>query len=157
MLCERGTRLYLPLWICLMTLLHWNKDYSLGVAMIDRDHQQLFTLINEFHNAFAEKHEAKDIARVLNALIQYSEAHFRREEEFMSNEAYPELVQHQEIHYQLIDSVFQLQTQFEKKSIQLSNNTVKFLRHWLGDHILEHDKKFAHFLANKRKAQSAGS
>jgi len=138
-----------------MTLMHWDKNYILGVSMIDRDHEHLFTLVNDFHNVFFERHERKDIARVLNALIQYSEAHFRREEELMASEEYPGLPAHQELHIKLIEAVFQLQDQFENQRIALDNNVVKFLRDWLGDHIVHDDRKFADFLAGKRKTPPA--
>lgn len=138
-----------------MTLVRWSEDYRVGVRMIDHDHQHLFRLINDFHNAFVEKHEHKDIARVLNALIQYAEAHFQREEELMAQEEYPGLEEHAQAHGQLIEAVFTLQAQLESHAVQLSNNTVKFLRCWLTDHIIEQDKRFFRFLLSKDRAGSA--
>jgi hemerythrin len=138
-----------------MTLVRWDDSFLLGITLLDHDHQHLFGLINDFHNAFAEKQDRKDIARLLNQLIQYAEAHFRREEVLMAKEQFPGLAEHQQAHQKLIEVVFALQAQLESRAVQVSHNTVKFLRAWLTDHILEQDKKFSRFLQDKSRL-SAG-
>lgn len=65
----------------------------------------------------------------------------------MAERAYPELETHQRIHGELFETIFHLQTKLEEASIKMEKETVDFLRHWLTDHIAEHDMEFARFLA----------
>jgi hemerythrin len=64
----------------------------------------------------------------------------------MADRSYPELEAHQRIHAGLFETIFQLQTKLEEASVKMEKETVDFLRHWLTDHIAEHDTAFARFL-----------
>jgi hemerythrin-like metal-binding protein len=130
-----------------VALLNWKNDYSVGNAQIDADHHRLFDLINEFHYVFTHNRQLREIARVLNDLVKYSEEHFQREEEMMAAHDYPGLDEHREIHAALFETVFQLQSKFEQNAVKIESETIDFLRHWLTDHIVEHDTKFGRFLA----------
>jgi hemerythrin-like metal-binding protein len=130
-----------------MALLNWNRGYLIGNAQIDSDHQHLFDLINSFHYAFIQNRDRLGILRILNGLVQYAEEHFQREEAMMADRGYPELEAHQQIHAGLFETIFQLQTKLEEASVKMEKETVDFLRHWLTDHIAEHDTAFARFLA----------
>ncbi len=129
-----------------MALLNWNSNYSVGDARIDADHRHLFDLINEFHYVFLQNHDRKEIARVLNNLVKYCEEHFQREERLMSEHGYPGLAEHQTIHAELFETLFTLQSKFEDGSVKMEKETIEFLRHWLIDHIADHDMKFGRFL-----------
>ena len=72
-----------------MALLNWKADYCTGNAKIDDDHCNLFERINDFHFAWQSSRDRKDIARVLNRLVEYAEEHFAREEEIMRASCYP--------------------------------------------------------------------
>jgi len=129
-----------------VALLNWKSDYVVGNAQIDADHHHLFDLINEFHYVFSQNHNRIEIARVLNNLVKYCEEHFQREEALMSQHGYPGLAEHQAIHAELFETLFTLQSKFEDGSIKMEKETIEFLRHWLTDHIAEHDMKFGRFL-----------
>ncbi|MBK6630221.1 MAG: hemerythrin family protein [Betaproteobacteria bacterium] len=131
-----------------MALLNWKNDYQLGNALIDRDHRQLFELINSFHYEFIQNRNRVEILRLLNDLVRYCEEHFGREEAMMANQAYPGLEQHLQKHAELFETIFALQTKLEADAIRMEQETVAFLRHWLTDHIAEEDRAFARFLAN---------
>jgi hemerythrin len=130
-----------------MALLNWNGDYRLGNAQIDRDHRQLFDLINAFHYEFIRNRNRREVLRLLNDLVRYSEVHFEREEKMMAEHAYPGLEQHLQKHAELFETIFVLQTKLEAEAIKIEQETVAFLRHWLTDHIAEEDRAFARFLA----------
>lgn len=130
-----------------MSLLNWNRAYVVGNAQVDSDHQTLFDLINSFHFAYVQNRDRTEILRLLNDLVKYAEEHFQREEKMMAAAAYPGLEQHQQIHAELFETIFVLQTKLEEASIKMEKETVEFLRHWLTDHIAEHDKEFGRFLA----------
>lgn len=138
-----------------MAILSWNDQYLIGQATIDEQHKMLFRLINDFHTHWSEKRERKDIAQVLNHLIQYGELHFREEEAIMAQEGYPLVEMHSKIHERLIDEIFKLNEEFAGKSQLLERDMAKFLKQWLVDHIVHNDYEFRNFLARKKHEAAA--
>lgn len=136
-----------------MTILSWHDQYLIGARTIDDEHKALFALINEFHTHWVERRDVKEIAVVLNKLIQYSEQHFMDEESIMEKEGYPKLAHHREEHEQLIQTVFKLNEEFVERRELASHEIQKFCKHWLVDHIVYSDYEFRDFLAAKRAAR----
>lgn len=135
-----------------MALLNWSRDYQLGHAVIDAEHRRLFDLINDFHYLFLASRDTREVLRLLNALVLYSETHFRHEEQLMSEADYPELAAHRDIHARLFETIFALQEKFEAGAVKAESEAVAFLRTWLTDHIAEEDKAFGRFLAGRHES-----
>ena len=138
-----------------MALLSWSSQYLIGNDLIDAEHEELFLLVNAFHTHWAEAHSRQDIAKVLNQLIVYAEMHFRHEEKIMGDAGFPKLEQHQTIHEAMIDSIFRLQQSYEEGNLHLEMDTMKFVKAWLVEHILEDDYHFRDFLGRKKNAENA--
>jgi len=136
-----------------MALLSWSTQYLIGDDVIDAEHKELFRLINDFHSHWVEAHARQDIARVLNQLVVYAEMHFRHEEKIMAGAGYPKLVEHQHVHESLIETIFQLQKSYEEGSLRLEMDTMKFVKSWLIEHILQNDYLFRDFLARTKDAE----
>lgn len=134
-----------------MALLSWNDQYLIGQSTIDDEHKTLFRLINDFHTHWSENRDRKDVARVLNQLIQYGELHFQDEERIMAQEGYPELESHRAIHEKLIIEIFKLNEELADQSRLLERDITKFLKQWLVDHIVHNDYEFRNFLIRKRR------
>lgn len=137
-----------------MALLSWSNQYLIGNDLIDAEHEELFTLVNAFHTRWAEAHTRQDIAKILNQLIVYAEMHFRHEEQVMRDTGFPKLEQHQTIHETMIDAIFRLQQSYEDGNLHLEMDTMKFVKAWLVEHILENDYLFRDFLARKNNVES---
>ena len=135
-----------------MALVNWKDDYSVGHVSIDQDHRKLFQLINDFHYAYATSRDRREVGLMLTTLIRYAEEHFTREEAIMAEVGYPELAVQQEQHVKLVEAIFALQSELDSRSIRLEKDLIKFLSHWLLDHIVDHDRKLGTFLAQERGA-----
>ena len=133
-----------------MALLSWSNQYQIDNDLIDAEHQELFRLVNSFHSLWTEKRNRQDIAKVLNQLIVYAEMHFRHEEQIMETAEYPNLDQHRQVHDSMIETIFQLQQSYETRNAHLEMNTMKFVKSWLLEHILQNDYLFRDFLAHKK-------
>ena len=91
---------------------------------------------------------------MLNQLIVYVQMHFRHEENIMEAAGYPKLAQHQQIHEAMIDTIFKLQQSYEDKNLHLEMDTMKFVKSWLIEHILQNDYLFRDFLSHKKASDS---
>ena len=96
-----------------MTLISWSDKFSIGVGMIDEQHKNLFRLVNDMHD-YINSGSAKDkISSALDALINYTEYHFKEEEDYMFNVEYTRFEQHKIAHdnltvwYLIFSMIFQ--------------------------------------------------
>lgn len=138
-----------------MALLTWSNQYSIGNEQIDAEHQELFRLINSFHSLWQEKQNRPTIARLLNLLVAYADTHFQHEESIMAAAGFPKLDEHAKIHEAMIDKIFQLQQSYEDGNLHLEMDTMKFVKAWLIEHILENDYQLRDFLARKKSLEEA--
>jgi hemerythrin len=132
-----------------MALLSWSTQYLIGNNTIDDEHKELFRLINTFHDHWQEKRDRREIVQVLNQLINYTQMHFQHEENIMQQEEYPKLAEHQQIHDSMVETIFKLQQSFEDKNLHFEIDTMKFVKNWMVEHILENDTLFRDFLSRK--------
>lgn len=135
-----------------MALLSWSNQYLIGNDLIDTEHEELFRLINNFHTLWMEEQNRQDIARVLNQLIAYAQMHFQHEEVIMEDAGYPKLAEHQKIHEDMIEKIFELHTSYAEGNLRLEIETMKFVKSWLLEHILVNDYMFRDYLARKQNS-----
>lgn len=129
--------------------IRWKSKYSVGVPSIDDDHKKLINLINQLQNAnyyFVDKEYER---QALNELIDYTKYHFDREEKLMQKFGYPDLEPHLEQHKQMINKVNRMVEDYEANAEHAIDNTVKFLRNWLINHIRKTDMAYKEFFSDK--------
>ncbi len=137
-----------------MALLTWSKKYLTGIDTIDRDHQALFSAVNELHTNISDGADAEDVEKTLNMLVDYVDGHFAREEDLMQSCNYPDLVEHMRIHRKISHQVRDYQTTFEENGQILDMRSfVEFLGNWLKGHIAISDADYIPFV---KKANTDG-
>ena len=82
----------------------------------------------------------------------YAQLHFQDEEQIMASAGYPKLDQHHTIHESLIDTIFQLHQSFVDGNLHLELETMRFVRSWLPEHILENNYQFRDYLRHKKNS-----
>ncbi|MCP5078855.1 MAG: bacteriohemerythrin [Psychromonas sp.] len=127
-------------WQPLGKLFDWDDSYSLGIAEIDRQHQRLMALANEFNRTILTGAVAGTIERVLSGMIEYSLSHFQYEESLMEKYAYKDLANHKAEHQKLEKQVLQFQHRFECGE-DISQDFSEFLKDWLLRHIKGMDQE----------------
>lgn len=140
-----------------MSLIEWSDDYIVGNAQIDDQHRYLFQLINAFYDAYMENQSRREVMRLLNQLIEYSESHFQDEEAIMRQAGYSEVDTHHHAHEGLYDQIFALNTKFDDRALNPTHDTISFLRTWLTDHIMKEDMAFAAFSKSKEGGSADGA
>jgi hemerythrin len=133
-----------------MSFMEWTDRYSVGVAIFDDEHKKLIAIINALNEAITAGIDTSALQRVSDSLIEYTLMHFRHEEMYFDDWAYPDAAKHIAIHAQLRRQVFEFRKQIlEKESAQLGAAMATFLRDWLSNHILVEDRKYGEFLYQK--------
>ena len=129
-----------------MSWIAWKEGYRVGNETIDRDHQALFKIINDFYDAFQESKMRRELLHILNELVTYSEGHFQREELIMAAHNYPLQEDHHHLHEKLYDTIYALNERLQNDPRPLEREAIAFLKNWLTDHILLHDLALGEFI-----------
>jgi hemerythrin len=136
-----------------MALIQWTRQMSVGLESIDTDHKLLLKLINQLDEGIRTKRGDEVVNSVIEALLEYTDYHFRREEVLMAACGYPDAEAHAQIHAVLRDQVSQIRDRHAGDPASIRDREVlAFLRNWLTSHILGRDKLYAPFLAAKPEA-----
>ncbi len=145
-----------------MAFITWSNEYSVNIKEIDRQHQFLINIVNKMHELVmadagdsANRSESdikrirSDIRRVFAKLADYTNYHFRTEEELFKTHNYPGFQVHKRQHNELVLQVLELQRRFLKNEVSITQEIFDFLKEWLINHILVSDKEYTVFLNAK--------
>jgi hemerythrin len=121
-----------------MTVIQWTDAMSVEVPALDKDHKKLIQMINDLD------HGAADFLEMFNAVLDYTNGHFEREETHLETIGYPGLEGHRLQHDGFADQVAALVKLYREKPFEAGDTTLKdFLWSWLKGHILIEDQRYA--------------
>jgi len=132
-----------------MPLLLWGPMLEVGVAEIDTQHRKLVDLANELADAQVAGKGKDVLGKILTELVRYTVTHFTTEERLMDKHKYPATADHKQLHKELVKTVSDFKTKFDKGDALLSQEIMNFLRDWLTKHIMNIDKALAKDLKQK--------
>jgi len=140
-----------------MPLIHWTPEFTVGVNSLDTDHKVLISLINQLDDAIRGGEPKATVSRVLDALLDYTDYHFAREETLMRASAYPELDAHLRTHGTLRAQVHDIRDRYRRNAESIHGREVlAFLKNWLTAHIVGRDRLYMPFMhAAAQKVQEA--
>jgi putative two-component system response regulator len=121
-------------------LMHWHDSFSVGVRIIDEQHQQLFNLINELIVTVNTQQQDEVIESILYSVLTYTEMHFRTEEELV--QIHPQYIKHCSIHKKFAEDIDLLLIDFKENRTDAATKLLEKLTEWLKKHILKTDIAF---------------
>lgn len=126
-----------------MKTVQWGLDYYTGLPEVDRQHQELFALINRLNAAKSCSPETLD--QVFVELRDYVRDHFGLEEQLMAEAQVDaeHYAQHKAAHEGFVARLDQLWQARGEDSEWVAEEMVAFLTKWLVQHILLTDRKMA--------------
>lgn len=133
-----------------MNLFDWKPEYSVGVPAIDAQHQKLFRMAGDLHNAMGAGKGKDHMAGLLAGLIAYTCEHFAAEEQIMQQHQYPGYSEHHRQHEDLKRQVLDFQQQMEANKVVLTMDLMQFLSDWLSHHIKGSDHQMAAWVMQQR-------
>lgn len=137
-----------------MSLIEWTSKLSVGVDLIDAQHQEIFKRINALVEAMKGGQGQAMVPGLLDFLEDYVKEHFAEEEELMLKNLYPGFEPHKGEHAEFVRDIARLRAQFTTEGATPAftvafNNRVCV---WIISHIMRSDLAMATYLS-KRKAQ----
>jgi hemerythrin-like metal-binding domain len=133
-----------------MAFLEWSDEFSIGVEIFDNEHKALMAILNELHLAVSNRRERAELERICFKLMEHAVQHFRHEELYFQDWAYPEREAHSAAHKHLRRQIFSMQDKLlTDPSGDGGEAMSSFLRQWLTQHILSDDRQYGAFLRQK--------
>jgi hemerythrin len=129
-----------------MPLITWDKSYSVNVKRCDEQHQKLFALMNQLHDAMRVGAGGSVVQKVVRELNDYTISHFAAEELLLERFGYPGLAEHREEHQRFVAKVNQFRDDLEQGGGTSSVAVLEFLKDWLARHIKQTDRKYSSHL-----------
>jgi len=127
----------------------WTNDLSVGIPSLDDDHKILIDLLNSTlvacYAGFGDEH----VDIILEELFKYTKIHFNREMSILRVSGYGDCDAHQAEHNRLFNELEVMASRARAEANSgLSNEVGSFLRGWLFNHIMDHDRRYAAHLQN---------
>ena len=130
-----------------MPIIAWDVKYATGNATVDKQHQELFAMVNTLHDGVIAGKGKDVLGPTLDKLAAYGVEHFKVEEGF--TKGYPNLARHQAKHVDLTKQAVDIIGGYKSGKSVLPIALSKFLGDWLKQHIMEEDIVLVNWLKGK--------
>lgn len=129
--------------------INWDDSYILGINELDQQHEQLTNLANILFSSFSNNKSKKDNKDALRNLIDFASYHFGTEEQYFEQFNFELADDHIAEHKLFLKKMKDFQTEYSSSKRKDWNETLRFIKEWLTQHIKEVDKKYKDILRNK--------
>ena len=126
-----------------MSLFSWKPEYSVNEALLDRHHQQLFTVLNSVYENVMNSAELDSILPQIDELSKYTDYHFSTEEQYMRERGFPEIDDHIAKHREFTQTIAALRASYHNNDLEVARELIIVLGEWLLRHVLKEDMKYA--------------
>ena len=127
----------------------WKQEYSVGVERLDRQHQRIISVINALIEKPRVFGASVAIADVLAELNSYVSEHFLLEEQLLSENGYPGLIQHSKKHTEYGERIADFCMKTVEKDKNVPEELLNYLGEWWIGHILHEDMQYKRFFEEK--------
>ena len=133
-----------------MEPMQWSEKYSVGVNEMDRQHQQLFLLLNRLISTTGTiSTHSETISDILREMTEYARIHFKSEEILMKTYGYPGLEEQKRLHGEFRKKAVSFSKAAERGDEQIPEDLLEYLLQWFMHHILETDMAYRSFFQEK--------
>ena len=134
----------------------WSDTFSCGIQVIDDQHKELISLVNEMfsHVTGNDEKDREFFHKIIRTAVNYVKEHFATEEKIMLAAKFSGYAEHKMAHDSFIKTVTEnIRACSAGKRLSLHSFT-KFLKNWVLSHIAVMDKHYFYYhqKAAERKA-----
>lgn len=128
----------------------WNDNLSIGIALIDEQHQEIFARVNALLSASTGQAAQGKIGELFEFLDGYTRDHFTFEEEIQQRSGYPRYADHKKMHdgFRNTLGVLKLRHTENPDPHSLRAEVNQFVVDWLIKHISGEDQELAAYILN---------
>ena len=129
-------------------LITWSNTFSCGIKLIDDQHKELVTMVNEMflHVTGSEETEHEYFTGVIQRVVDYVKLHFSTEEKIMKAARYEGYPKHKHIHDSFIFNILETIEDFKSGKRMSLYNFTKYLKDWIFSHIAIMDRQYFGYL-----------
>lgn len=128
----------------------WDGSLSVGVDIIDKQHQELFELLDGLTQDIKGDKAVSHIGNAIAFLEDYVRKHFYLEEKYMTVLGYPAYDSHILEHKSFIEDFEVMKSHYKAGEISILTSQLEgVIYHWLVNHVSRTDKAMAEFLRDK--------
>ena len=115
----------------------WSPRYETGIQRLDRQHQMLFKMSEDYRAALDEGRGERIYGLMLTNLERFARLHFGAEEQCMFRYHCPAATANSEAHAHFMEQVAGFRRRFEQAPFDRAEayRLVGFLDDWLANHI----------------------
>lgn len=136
-----------------MDTINWSKNFETGHPIVDGQHKNLFSLINNLQVGMLDNHSRSVMIDTIDRLSAYVDTHFKTEEDLMLSNSYPDYPAHKQEHDNLKQQATKLIQLFKLDKVDLTATVSNFLSDWLKHHINEVDIKMIKWIQENDKVE----
>ena len=131
----------------------WNDAFSVGVAEMDAQHRKLLILTNQLVDCHAARDgtTSKKFHDVLSGMFDYTQVHFKAEEDYLQRIGYPQVPAHEKEHAAFVEKMTAY-SMAASHGVLDCEGAYHYMREWLLSHILESDMQYRHFVEGRKDA-----
>ena len=131
----------------------WKTMYGIGIDKVDEQHEKLFEISQRIEELFLlPRHIDKfdEMVEIIEELKAYTMYHFNEEQKLMQSVQYPKYFSHLVEHQDFIEKMNALDIhELDKAQQEQIRGLVDFMMTWLVEHVLERDRAFATYYAER--------
>ena len=134
----------------------WDESMATGIAAIDKQHRYLVDTLHEANTKLLDENNSVLLKQIAKDLLGYAIMHFETEEALMQQYGYAaadpqqardHITQHRDFSNRVVAVRDQLREGQQASRIEV----LRFLNHWLRNHVLGTDQKLTKYLNLKTK------
>lgn len=122
-------------------------EYYTGIEFIDKEHARLFEIADEAYELLVNQFipdKYDYILELIQELKDYTQYHFKHEEEYMESIRYKRLLSQKVAHNDFIEKLDEIDLDvMDEKQKDILLDLIDFLANWLIEHIYKKDKLIA--------------
>ena len=132
----------------MMKPIEWDSRLEIGDEFIDLQHRTFVILVARSARALEKRVTHDVLMKIFYEIKKYAEFHFVSEENFMLSVAYPDYIEHEQMHSHLL-SELSMKISEANRNEKCAPDVLDFLYHWLLVHIAREDKKIMSHIARR--------
>ncbi|MDC7226614.1 MAG: bacteriohemerythrin [Spirochaetales bacterium] len=126
----------------------WSDVLLVKIEAMDNEHKELFNRINTLLENLLKGADSMELAALTTSIIEYTDYHFREEEEMLASYNYATLEDHKKLH-----AIYEDELKNIKRNLEDGRFDALYLIHiqekmviWLVEHIARVDRKYGEYI-----------